>query len=247
MSKNPSYRMSHQGKDIGITYDHELGNRFERFIFTLEKEVILHILKKYYPSSVHSSLDFACGTGRITALIEKYTDESFGVDISKDMLAVARKKCSATVFIHGDLTRDDILSNKKFDLITCWRFFLNAEPPLRKEVLQALGKHLSLKGHLVCNIHMNPWSIVGFTFFIRKKIFKKKNIQNTLSLGEMKKLLRQHGYIIEEVYPLAHLPGRLDFLILPEKILKPLELMLTKLRVFTLFAKDYIIVCKKRL
>ena len=38
-------------------------------------------------------LDFACGTGRVLSFIESLVDQSEGVDISPEMVAVARQRC----------------------------------------------------------------------------------------------------------------------------------------------------------
>ena len=240
-----SYRYSHMRKGIGEEYDIKLNNKFEHFIFDLEKIIFRHLFKKYFNFDIKSSLDFACGTGRITKELEKYSENSFAIDVSDEMLRIARKKCKKTYFLKADISQKDVLKNKKFDLILAWRFFLNSENTLKKQILLILKKHLKKSGYLIFNIHMNRFSLVGLQFYIRKKIFKQKVI-NTATLSEIKKLLHQTGYKIIEVYPLAHFPGRLNFLILPQKVLSSIELWLTKIGIFKLFAKDLIFICQKR-
>ena len=51
------------------------------------------------------------------------------------MLALARERCPHAKVILGDVTTTPGLAPGPFDLITAFRFFLNAEPTLRNEVL----------------------------------------------------------------------------------------------------------------
>ena len=239
------YRNSHVGNNHGKEYDQAINNKFERTIFKIETKIIKKVVNKYYRSKgkINNYLDFACGTGRITQIIEKVAKNSNGVDISPDMLAVAKKKCKKTKFVRQDITKKPLKG--KFDLITAWRFFLNAENKLRKDVLLSLRKNIAKDGKLIFNIHMNRYSIVGFQFYLRS-LLGGKNLINNMSLGEAKKLLRETNYEIVEVIPLAHLPGRLDITLLPEKLLIPFELFLSKLKIFRFFAKDLIVVCRKK-
>ncbi|MFA9398310.1 MAG: class I SAM-dependent methyltransferase [Clostridiaceae bacterium] len=63
-------------------------------------------------------LDLACGTGNMTCEIEKYFNQTYAVDLSSDMLTLAKNKLSnKTKLICQDIS--DINLNKKFNLITC--------------------------------------------------------------------------------------------------------------------------------
>src|SRR4030042_2442546 len=79
--------------DIGINYDSAINNKFEKFIFELEKHYLYQIIDKLQHFD-KKYLDFACGTGRILEFIinnfkfKKYT----GCDISEKMVEVARDK-----------------------------------------------------------------------------------------------------------------------------------------------------------
>ncbi len=237
-----SYSKSHIGCNIGTSYDKKLNNKFENFIFEIEKKIIKKIIKKYYNGKISNFLDFACGTGRITKIIDKYSKLTIGVDISRDMLKIAKKKYKNIKFLNKNISKTKI--NKRFDLITAWRFFLNAEYKLKKEILLRLRDLLKENGYLIFNIHMNRSSIIGFQFFIRKKIFKQKVI-NTMSIYDIKKLLKQTKYKLIEIYPLAYFPGRLNTLFLPKKILLSIELWLTNKKSFRGLAKDLIVIAKK--
>lgn len=73
-------------------------------------------VKKYKPKA-ESILELACGTGNV--LIPLANDyNAFGLDLSKQMLNVAKKKKSKVKkFIHADMTNFKI--DKKFDVVFC--------------------------------------------------------------------------------------------------------------------------------
>jgi ubiquinone/menaquinone biosynthesis C-methylase UbiE len=61
----------------------------------IERQFVLHAQKK--PESV---LDLACGTGTMTVELARRGYDMTGIDLSEDMLAVARQKCDAERFAH---------------------------------------------------------------------------------------------------------------------------------------------------
>lgn len=239
---NKSYTESHQKKNFGELYDKKLNNKFERIIYNLEIIILKLIIKKYFNNKIDSYLDFACGTGRVTCVIEKYSKESIGVDVSEEMLKIAEKKCKKIKFIKRNILEKPLI--KQFDLITAFRFFVNAEELLRINTLKTVKAHLKKEGLFIFNIHMNRYSFIGFQFFVRKKLFKQ-NVINTMSYKHMKKLLENEGFKIIKTYSLAHLPGRLNFVILPEKVLKSTELSLSRFNFLKYISKDIIIIAKK--
>src|SRR5207249_2994067 len=75
-----------------------------------------------------SYLDFACGTGRVISFVEALVSSSLGIDTSEEMLRVAAKKVQRSELLCIDITERVDLEGT-YDLITAFRFFLNAEPP----------------------------------------------------------------------------------------------------------------------
>ncbi|MCI8386992.1 MAG: class I SAM-dependent methyltransferase [Clostridiales bacterium] len=55
--------------------------------------------KKYAPQA-RSVLDLACGTGTITAILASRGYDMTGIDLSEEMLSVARQKCDSERFPH---------------------------------------------------------------------------------------------------------------------------------------------------
>jgi SAM-dependent methyltransferase len=93
-------------------------------------------------SAPRSYLDFACGTGRIFARIEGLFPEAVGLDISDEMLSVARAKCPEREYVCGDLLDPHLLGDRAFDFVSAFRFFLNLEPELREPYLSRLSDML---------------------------------------------------------------------------------------------------------
>jgi predicted TPR repeat methyltransferase len=149
------------------------------------------IVDKLFPGrKIGRYLDFACGTGRITKVMEAYANESIGVDISESMLAQAKRNTTATSFIHADLTREDS-DLGVFDVATSFRFFGNAQDELRRGALGAIAKHLKIGGYLIINNHRNPKAL-------RTLLSTMTGGSHELDLTHKKLsgILRSHGFRI---------------------------------------------------
>ncbi len=155
-----SYRESHlhKGPDYHARFQE---NPRRALLWRLEQELLGRILRRFFAGRPIDHLDFACGSGRILALLEDRTRRSTGVDVSSSMLATARTNVRRAELIEGDLTRNDLLGGRHFDLITAFRFFPNAEPELRREAIAALAGRLAGGGILVFNNHRNLSSLTN--------------------------------------------------------------------------------------
>lgn len=151
-----SYRESHKAK--GVDYNARLSeSAMDAYMARAERD-FLHAFLPTLPREYYRRyLDFACGTGRITSVGEQYFPVSHGIDVSDSMLGEARKACRNTTFETKDLTRQP--HHETYDLVTSFRFFGNAEPELRRGVLDALQGVLRPGGLLVVNNHRNPFAL----------------------------------------------------------------------------------------
>jgi len=199
-----SYTESHKYAAKGAEYEaHYQTEAWERFLWSREQKIILRILDKYFADRDVDLLDFACGTGRITSVLEGRVRTSTGIDVSGSMLAVAGKKLERTEIIEADITQDNILKGRKFNLITAFRFFLNAEPELRSAAIKALVELLAGDGYLVFNNHHSlgsPWIRLLYARHLRKN---PGGIFNVMSIDQMKKLVEGVGLEIVEIYPVG--------------------------------------------
>lgn len=112
---------------------------YSSFIWDLQRPAIERIVRNFGKNRTEPVrlLDFACGTGRVLSVLAPLVTSAVGVDISAQMAAVARTKCrSARIEVGDILAQPDLLGGETFDIISCFRFVLNAEPELRRNVLR---------------------------------------------------------------------------------------------------------------
>jgi SAM-dependent methyltransferase len=203
-----SYVDSHKAPGKGDSYDAYYASNSEmRYLWAQERRVLDCLLGEWFSGRVPALLDFACGTGRITGFLEDRVASSCGVDVSDSMLAVARAKLTRTRLLKVNLLEKCPFPKGSFDLITAFRFFLNAEPELRLAVLRALEPLVARDGCLVFNVHQNRHSLY---YWPERVCSRMRRIEPsvTLSIGECKRILRHVGLEIVRIYPvgLLHLP-----------------------------------------
>lgn len=81
-----------------------------------EAENLLELIESLRSTPAHTLLDVACGTGAHLVHLQKHF-ECAGVDISKELLEVARKKLPTTPFYEGDMRTFNL--ERRFDVVTC--------------------------------------------------------------------------------------------------------------------------------
>jgi predicted TPR repeat methyltransferase len=172
-----------------------------RFLWERERIVLQHCLDDFFSEREIHLLDFACGTGRIANFLEERVTTSVGVDVSESMLDVARGKLKHTELIQADLTENNVLRGRRFNLITSFRFFLNAEPELRAAALNALVPLLADDGYLVLNIHGNLSSPIVFAASIYHRL--RGDNMNFMSLSHLRQIVADAGLEIVTVYPVG--------------------------------------------
>jgi len=102
------------------------------------------------------ALDFGCGTGRSTRFLKKLGFDAVGIDISEDMLKLAKTQDKESEYYHvkdGDLARFD---NKAFDLVLSAFTFDNIPTAASKvRNLQEIKRLLKPDGKMV-NLVSSP-------------------------------------------------------------------------------------------
>ena len=116
-------------------------------------------------------------------------------------LAIAREKLKRAEIIETDITVENVLKPRKFNLITAFRFFLNAEPELRSAAIGALAELLEEDGYFVFNNHQNSGSLWIKLRYARHRKKNPEGTFNVMSLDQMKKLAEETGLEIVEIYP----------------------------------------------
>lgn len=193
------YRTAHVGEESWAKdYDATLfpPGSFNAVVWEREQRLLDEILQRHVARR-DSYLDFACGTGRVLAYLEQRFRSAVGVDISDTMLTAARQRVRAAELVCGDPTRDpDVLGGRRFDLITAFRFFLNAQPSLREEAMAWLASALrDDASRLVFNVHGNRYStraVVAAKARITGEAF------SSMTLRECVALAARHGLEVVE-------------------------------------------------
>ena len=164
------------------------------------------------------------------------------------MLDIARSSGIAAEIIHADITKDDSLCKREFDLITAFRFFPNAECELRKAALRALVLHLSKEGVLVFNNHKNAGSLRERLGLARRWMRRHSGAARQgrlMSESDVQNLVSEAGLAIDQVYHLAVLPFSDHRMWFPQPMVVAIEGVLSRIRLLRPLAQNVIYVCHR--
>lgn len=164
-----SYSKAFQDAGAAKHYDEAVyrPGSYASFIWQIESKRLVGIVERMAGDDLRY-LDFACGIGRVIALLEPLVGESTGIDISSDMITIARSHLRCSELVVGEI-KDGVL-NGPYDMITVFRFFMNAEPALRKTTMAALRARLrGPDSRLIFNIHGNTNSLRHLALMWREK------------------------------------------------------------------------------
>jgi ubiquinone/menaquinone biosynthesis C-methylase UbiE len=169
-------------------------------IWDLEKEYLLSEIKRLDKSNINY-LDFACGTGRVISFLENYVESSIGIDVSEEMLNLAKSKTKRSTLLKQDILECPL--TEKYNLITAFRFFLNAEEQLREAALTELRKCMKKDAMLIISIHGNKRSFRYIVYIINLLLGKKLN---QLSYRDVESLLSRNGFRIDNYTGIGVMP-----------------------------------------
>ena len=205
----PSYRDSHLGTAKARSYDEDLwdAGAAKGLDWLVEQRLLDDILRSARSPAPGSAADFACGTGRVLEFLGRHFPAPVGIDISPDMLALAHARCPGAQLIQGDVTATPGLAAGPFDLITAFRFFLNAEPSLRRDVLAWMRACLQPGGMVVANFHLNPASLRGTYLRLRTASAERPPM---VGIEEARRLFTNSGFTVCRIIGYSYLPYRRD-------------------------------------
>ena len=234
------YRQSHMHKGSDYHADFtELPRR--ALLWRIEKRFLSDIVQRFLPGRRIAHLDFACGTGRILAHLANDVGASTGIDISASMLKVARSNAPNAEFFEADVTRGNVLGDRQFDLITAFRFFPNAEPNLRSDVIRALAPHLNPDGILVFNNHRNDSCL---SYSLRRLVRLGRGGPRGMSQEEVHELLDSVGLGVRKVYNAGIVPEGENYPFWPRFWISWVENLASRLPIAR-WSEDLLYVCGK--
>lgn len=197
----PQYSSSHLR--AGQAYQARFHERPGRAaMWTLEQPLIRGIFARLAPKR---TLDFATGTGRIAAELEATLPncELHAIDISSDMLALARTKCKNVAFHEMDgrqaLAR---FGENAFDAVSAFRFFPNADPILREDAADQIAGLTKPGGHVVVNNHRSFWS----TSYMAMRAMGNRDGSYGTPNADLKRLFVERGFTCQARYSLGIWP-----------------------------------------
>jgi len=117
--------------------------------YASEVEFLVKAFKRFAKRRVQRVLDVCCGTGNHARLLASRGYDVTGVDLSRSMLATARRKAPRVKFLRRDMRR--LRLGRRFDAITCMYGsigYCRGHEEL-KRVLMGFHKHLEYGGVLV--------------------------------------------------------------------------------------------------
>jgi ubiquinone/menaquinone biosynthesis C-methylase UbiE len=130
-----------------------------------EVDFLLKVFRRY---GVHGKriLEVACGTGNHTKILTSKGYEVTGVDISNDVLRIARRKVrDHATFVQGDMRELDRVIGGEFDAVVCLfsAISYNVTMGELRKVLGGFYRHLKAGGVAVFDTHFMKRNFVdGF-------------------------------------------------------------------------------------
>ncbi len=126
-------------------YDHVVGPRDSI------GKLLQRLVKRYNPRA-KTLLELGCGSGSMLAILSRRY-KSVGIDNSKGMLKIARKKAPKAKLLHGDITSLDLAD--RFDAIVCPFDTINHVTSFAKwrKVFETAHRHLNSGGVFIFDVN----------------------------------------------------------------------------------------------
>jgi SAM-dependent methyltransferase len=117
-----------------------------------ETDRLMAIFRAHQRSAGTQLLDVACGTGRHLEYLRDVYDVE-GLDLSLELLTIARQRLPGIPLHHGDMTAFDL--GKTFDLVTCLFSSIGYVKTLENlaRAVGCMARHLRVGGLLI----IEPW------------------------------------------------------------------------------------------
>lgn len=144
------------------------------------------------------ALDFGCGSGDFTDLLNHHFNTSYAYDISDVMIRQVRKRFPQSTVVASD-SLEEVLADRRFDLLLSVTVLQTFRTPELDQTLSLLAKHLSDKG-----------------LFIAMEFFTTQALNR--QLGETKATVEEwHGLLKKHGLKIASLPGFINPHLAPSK------------------------------
>lgn len=182
-----------ENTSVYLTFDYNI---------RIRKETVKSFLKEKQFESV---LDMPCGTGEVSIPLLKQFKKLTLIDISKNMLEMAKNNIpkndlEKVVVIHDDFFKTS-LPEKSFDLVICLGLMAHVNSP--NQLLEKISRLVAPGGKLVIQ---NTDSSHFYSYLIRlylgmKHLVKKQPYSlNRVKAKELVSSLTKHGFELQEQF-----------------------------------------------
>ena len=158
-------------------------------------------------SAPGSAADFACGTGRVLEFLGRFSPPRSVLTYRRTCWRWLVPGVPRATLILGDVTTMPGLAPGPFDLITAFRFFLNAEPPLEVRSWPGCELRCSQAGLIVANFHLNPASLRGM--YLRLRMNPAGRVP-MMGIADARQLFADNGFTVRQILGYSFLPYRRD-------------------------------------
>jgi predicted TPR repeat methyltransferase len=138
-------------------YDHQM---LDKLGYTAPG-TIAAILSEQLPDTQASILDIGCGTGLTCRLLaDRGFSQLDGIDLSADMISVARDRGIYRDLLQGDVNQPLALETASYDGVISSGTFTHGH--VGPDPLDEIFRVLKPGGILACTVHQDLWQSMGF-------------------------------------------------------------------------------------
>jgi ubiquinone/menaquinone biosynthesis C-methylase UbiE len=163
----------------------------------------LHNLIQHYAPNARSLLDVACGTGKCIEHLQTLY-QTHGIDLSAEMLRVARNRCPEVTFDQANMT--DFELQRTFDVVTCLFSSIGLVKTAERldGALASMSRHLNPGGIIV----VEPW-FTPDTYWV-DKLFANYVDEPELKIAWMYKSERDELLSVMNIHYLVATPAGVE-------------------------------------
>jgi len=219
---------------------------FDDLLWRSEQKLLRRLMSRHCPAHRAASvLDFACGTGRILSFLKPRVGSVVGVDISQQMLEIAKEQVPGVDVLCADIVErpEDVPGDQ--DIITSFRFLLNAEHGLRESCFRALREKLRDDDSiLIVGLHGNPLSRRALANLRNRLVTRSRPALRSFGMADMRALAAKCGLRVVDGTGTGYLPPTVEKL-LPRGATSLVEGMLAGRPLLWKYGSNLIVVCKR--
>lgn len=200
----------YKDKKVTGTYDDQrLGTEYRRQKRQKELDIFLKLLDK---KSEEEVLEIGVSSGFLT----EHLGEVTAIDTSKDMLKITKQKNPKATVLEADMFKLPFVANS-FDKVITMRVWTHLDKNSLILALREVKRVLKEEGTFIFDVEEKFW-VRQFVHFFYKKIFRITGYKiYPYSVKEIRKILNDEGFAINEIKFLDHRVGRQIILRLRKK------------------------------